>query len=84
MGWVTFWEVPRKCVSEDKNTLESLVLVCGDSRQNLDKLSGCYKWYQSQTSPNTVWFEDEPGGSWWACDVPGTDEGGEWSPVHEA
>ena len=31
-----------------------------------------------------MWFEDEPGGSWWACDIPGTDEGGEWSSVHEA
>ena len=36
------------------------------------------------TSPSTVWFEDEPDGSWWACDIPGTDEGGEWTPVHEA
>ena len=32
-------------------------------------MPGCYKWYQSLASPNTVWFEDEPDGSWWACDT---------------
>ncbi|KOM33107.1 hypothetical protein LR48_Vigan01g266300 [Vigna angularis] len=24
---------------------------------------------ESLASPNTVWFEDEPDGSWWACDI---------------
>ncbi|WVY91879.1 hypothetical protein V8G54_037393 [Vigna mungo] len=33
------------------------------------KLLGHYKWYQSLASPSTVWFEDEPSGSWWACDT---------------
>ena len=30
---------------------------------------GCYKVVSEQTSPSTMWFEDEPSGSWWACNA---------------
>ena len=30
---------------------------------------GCYKMVSEQTSPSTVWFGDEPGGSWWTCNT---------------
>ena len=48
--------------------LKRLVLVCGVSRQSC-KQSGMLHLVSEQTSPSTVWFGDEPGGSWWACNT---------------
>ena len=33
---------------------------------NPESSLGCYKMVSEQTSPSTVWFGDELGGSWWA------------------
>src|SRR3954463_12329573 len=41
---------------------------------------GVTKWYQSQTSPSTMWFEDEPCGSWWACNTRGRRKRGVVAP----
>ena len=54
----------RECVSEDKSTLERLVLDCGDSRR-----SRMSQMVSEPNSHNTVWFGDEPSGSWWAYDA---------------
>ncbi|KOM42763.1 hypothetical protein LR48_Vigan05g036700 [Vigna angularis] len=43
-----------------------------------------YRWYQSLASPSTVWFEDEPSGSWWACDTRARRRGRGVTPVQEA
>ncbi|WVZ26067.1 hypothetical protein V8G54_004611 [Vigna mungo] len=48
---------PGKCASDDKAHWKALCPY---------KLPGRYRWYQSLASPSTVWFEDEPSGSWWA------------------
>ena len=36
---------------------------------NPESSRGCYKMVSEQTSPSTVWFGDEPSGSWWACNT---------------
>ncbi|AES79695.1 hypothetical protein MTR_7g071340 [Medicago truncatula] len=40
------------------------------------KLSGMLQVVSEKTSPNKMWFEDEPIGSWWHV-TPDADEGGE-------
>jgi len=32
---------------------------------------GMLQVVSEQTSPSTVWFGDEPSGSWWACNTQG-------------
>ncbi|WVY89877.1 hypothetical protein V8G54_035391 [Vigna mungo] len=61
-GWVTFWEVFSESVRvRTKHTRKPF--------NSPYRLSGRYKWYRSLASPSTVWFKDEPSGSWWACDT---------------
>jgi len=60
----------QKVCEWEQNTLERLVLVCGISRQYL-KSSGILPVVSKQVSSNTMWFGDEPSGSWWACNTRG-------------
>ena len=57
---------PEKCASEDKARWKDLCCYREASRQ-----VGMLQMVSEPTSPSTVWFGDEPSGSWWACDTRG-------------